>query len=124
MPIDFLGIGSKPEYYLSLTFFRRVMWLKQNWVAETGFIQGPDQRALSAPSGRPPGVYVLKPSEQMVLGQMREELLKRLAWHLPYGCRVDCAWSSGREQQCVPDRKNAHCRISERDILICALRLV
>lgn len=53
MPIDFLGIGSKPEYYLSLTFFRRVMWLKQNWVAETGFIQGPDQRALSAPSGRP-----------------------------------------------------------------------
>lgn len=25
-PADFLGIGSKPEYYLSLAFFRRVTW--------------------------------------------------------------------------------------------------
>lgn len=53
----------------------------------------------------PPGVYVRKPSERMVLGQMREELLKRLAWHLPYACRVDCAWSLGREQAVCSRRK-------------------
>lgn len=30
MPIDFIIIDF---------FFQKVMWLKQNWVAETGFIQ-------------------------------------------------------------------------------------
>lgn len=93
LPADFLGIGSKPEYYLSLTFFRRVTWqlLELSGLNKTGLqrlILSND--LINMPSIQPPnpslphsGFYIYKPSEWMVSGQIGEEPLKRLAWYLP-----------------------------------------